>query len=413
MPGLYNFNLKQNPMPFNPGVSYNPAPIYQGLASGASDLANAMIQKKQEEDQMKDFAARSRSTESFLKTHASDLGLNADQVNEMIAPQLDETPRAKYLRLSDTLSNGITGITLKANAQKQMQEQQAAELDARVKNAQLAQYQQHAAQDVANRGALRNSFDPEMAATASQLLQGSKFNQMAPGARIDDPLAAYTAQGGDDPQQMQVLAQHAIANMKQNKPMPGSAGYGVKDVPGVGRMVIDTATGEPIDSGKFTKPDKTDEKPPTEAQVTFDTNLDVAMKKLDEFESTVKKYGNAESGMGNADAHAKLGQLPYQLAILTAKIVDPATAAREGEVAAAQKYLLPAGWFTNNSTTLAAIDNLRNTFKQYGNARTASQQIARPQPGVAPMSAPPALAAGGLSAEAARAELARRRAGKK
>jgi hypothetical protein len=67
---------------------------------------------------------------------------------------------------------------------------------------------------------------------------------------------------------------------------------------------------------------------------------------------------------GNAEAVAKLKSLPYQIAIAYAKIVDPASVAREGEVAAAQKYLIPSGWTmtgkVSNDVTLAAIKSQRS-----------------------------------------------------
>jgi hypothetical protein len=155
------------------------------------------------------------------------------------------------------------------------------------------------------------------------------------------------------------------------KPMAGSLGTRVEAVPGVGSIVRDVATGEPLDSGKVIKPTAPAKRPP--GDVTFDMNVDVAQKKLDEFSSLVKQYGNFETIAGNAKARSALQQLPYQLAILTAKIVDPTSVAREGEVAAAQKYLLPAGFFTSNKTTLAAIDNLKNTFTQYAQARQKAE----------------------------------------
>lgn len=51
----------------------------------------------------------------------------------------------------------------------------------------------------------------------------------------------------------------------------------------------------------------------------------------------------------------------YQMAVDYAKLVDPESIAREGEVAAAQKYMLPfrnwAGLGTSNSTATSQIDN--------------------------------------------------------
>jgi hypothetical protein len=58
---------------------------------------------------------------------------------------------------------------------------------------------------------------------------------------------------------------------------------------------------------------------------------------------------------------AKMDSLIYQMAVDYAKLVDPDSVAREGEVAAAQKYMVPVrsmgGLGTKNSTASAIIDN--------------------------------------------------------
>jgi hypothetical protein len=90
-----------------------------------------------------------------------------------------------------------------------------------------------------------------------------------------------------------------------------------------------------------------------------------------QLEDTVKEYGTFEAY--DAEGSARLGQLPYQLAIAYAKIVDPSSVAREGEVTAAQKYLIPTGFFKRNDTALAAIRNLRDDLqeraKQYSRSK--------------------------------------------
>ena len=63
--------------------------------------------------------------------------------------------------------------------------------------------------------------------------------------------------------------------------------------------------------------------------------------------------------IASSEGSAKLGQLPYQMAIAYAKTVDPSSVAREGEVAAAQKYLIPLGAGTRNDTALAAAKSFR------------------------------------------------------
>ena len=103
---------------------------------------------------------------------------------------------------------------------------------------------------------------------------------------------------------------------------------------------------------------------------TFMSNATEYMQQLTDLENTVKTYGNVEvnipavSSEKSTEASAKLQQLPYKMAITYAKIVDPSSVAREGEVAAAQKYLIPAGLTVSDKVTLAAIKNQREEIKR-------------------------------------------------
>jgi hypothetical protein len=116
------------------------------------------------------------------------------------------------------------------------------------------------------------------------------------------------------------------------------------------------------------------------ADLAFESNASAALRYADEFENTVKKYGTFE--VGSPEGSAKLGQLPYQMAIAYAKIVDPSSVAREGEVAAAQKYIIPTGLLTRNDTALNAISNFRNDVlnrtSEY--SRISGRQVNIPKP---------------------------------
>ena len=103
---------------------------------------------------------------------------------------------------------------------------------------------------------------------------------------------------------------------------------------------------------------------------TFMSNATEYMQQLTDLENTVKAYGNVEvnipvvSSEKSTAASAKLQQLPYKMAITYSKIVDPSSVAREGEVAAAQKYLIPTGLTVSDKVTLAAIKNQREEIKR-------------------------------------------------
>jgi hypothetical protein len=117
----------------------------------------------------------------------------------------------------------------------------------------------------------------------------------------------------------------------------------------------------------------------TAADSTFEQNVDAFKRFANDLESTVKEYGNFESF--NPEGSAKLKNLNYQMAIAYAKLVDPNTAAREGEVEAAQKYLVPMSNFpvpalidtpvsVQNKTTLEAIKYMKGEIDK----RIASYQ---------------------------------------
>jgi len=92
-------------------------------------------------------------------------------------------------------------------------------------------------------------------------------------------------------------------------------------------------------------------------EVSFLGNSTELASQLNKFENTINEYGNFE--VLNSEGSAALQNLPYETAILYSKMVDPATAAREGEVAAFQKYGIPVGMTTRNATTLSAIREQR------------------------------------------------------
>lgn len=114
---------------------------------------------------------------------------------------------------------------------------------------------------------------------------------------------------------------------------------------------------------------------PSEGDVAFNTNVDVAIKGANRLEKVVSDIGNYESWWGDQDKKAILESEAHSLAVTYAKIVDPATAAREGEVEIAKKYAIPMGFGVKNSQTLAAIKLYKNKIQEYQDARKAAGQI--------------------------------------
>jgi hypothetical protein len=111
----------------------------------------------------------------------------------------------------------------------------------------------------------------------------------------------------------------------------------------------------------------------TQADFAFESNIREAYRMADELENTVKKYGNFESI--DPEGSATLKQIPYLFAVSLAKVLDPGSVAREGEVEAARKFAIPMGTtpvsvgFNNpvtgptTATTLAAIKSMRTRLK--------------------------------------------------
>jgi hypothetical protein len=78
----------------------------------------------------------------------------------------------------------------------------------------------------------------------------------------------------------------------------------------------------------------------------------------------IGRYGNYENSItGDPNSLAAMKQIPYLLAVSLAKVLDPGSVAREGEVAAAQKFLIPMGLLTKNSVSISAIDRLMNDLE--------------------------------------------------
>lgn len=94
----------------------------------------------------------------------------------------------------------------------------------------------------------------------------------------------------------------------------------------------------------------------------------------DKLKDLVGKYGTMEMAGPQA---AEMDSLIYQMAVDYAKMVDPDSVAREGEVSAAQKYMLPfrQGMFdkltTKNKTAEQMIDNYKQSLDERLAARRA------------------------------------------
>jgi hypothetical protein len=102
-------------------------------------------------------------------------------------------------------------------------------------------------------------------------------------------------------------------------------------------------------------PVKQPNQPLTEADKAFMSNVSEYRTSLAELNNAIDKYGTSE--FLDPKGSVLLDSIPYKVAIMYAKIVDPGSVAREGEVAAAKKYLIPLGVGVRPSVAKAAIEN--------------------------------------------------------
>lgn len=112
-------------------------------------------------------------------------------------------------------------------------------------------------------------------------------------------------------------------------------------------------------------------------ELAFETNVQMGTKLADQLAAAVEESGTWEAGniplISNKKNAAIIDAAPYQLAITYAKIVDPASVAREGEVAAAQKYMLDLGMFSSKEKALEGIENMKKTMAEYSSTRRGIQ----------------------------------------
>lgn len=98
---------------------------------------------------------------------------------------------------------------------------------------------------------------------------------------------------------------------------------------------------------------------------------------LNKLSDIVKESGTFELF---GDEGTKMDSLIYQTAVDYAKLVDPDSVAREGEVAAAQKYMLPIrqnmGLSTRNKTAQSLIEDYKKSLDERMQARQSAKGAA-------------------------------------
>jgi hypothetical protein len=108
-----------------------------------------------------------------------------------------------------------------------------------------------------------------------------------------------------------------------------------------------------------------------DADKAFYVNAHSAARDVEELKKAINQAGNVEINyVGDPKVRAILKGRALDLAIAYAKIVDPGSAAREGEVETAMKLGFPMGMLEGNETSIAGLDNILQMIREKGNARS-------------------------------------------
>lgn len=153
-------------------------------------------------------------------------------------------------------------------------------------------------------------------------------------------------------------------------------------------MTVDTVDGKgnpvtkivpKVAGAEYAKPNKsgTEGGQKTPAQVKSDNETNYRYTALKQnavkLKDLVKKVGTMEVAGPEA---SDMDKAIYEMALDYAKLVDPDSVAREGEVAAAKKYMLPfrdyGGATTRNETALEQIDNYVDSLDKRLEARASA-----------------------------------------
>jgi hypothetical protein len=290
-------------MPYNPGVSDRRGEIFASSITFAEDL------RRMDENERKRRTAAGQ-VQGMLAANP--------QLAQMADPALMQKLGMGKANLNDTLQ--LLGTL--STVQQQEQEKQQAKLREVQMQAAMMQQQAHQQQILASQRAQQGEQD--LNARLDQMLSGSNTNgvltpqaQAAMAQLAQSPAGQLRKQGVRmTPDMMSDLARAEIAHApKAAPPMPGSAGYKTKEFGELGTMVIDVATGKPVDSGSLVRPHekKSDEKSLTATEIQQLSSLQQAGRDLAMLEERFASYKDPNWGgpiAGPAKALLGMGTNP-------------------------------------------------------------------------------------------------------
>jgi hypothetical protein len=246
-------------------------------------LAQYAEQHQKQQEENKALASQAKALETLLPSYARKAGVTDEEIQRFLAPNADETPRGRVARLQASIE-GIVG-------QAALQSRQLNDELVRTNTAGAQQTQRIAADDrrdqVAQRGRVRSIYggQPSPQEIEAMLQTGSRFQDLGPGAPPPDAAAGaqrMLAAGVDDPRLLAAV-DRILQNEQFNprvvdlgngvtammtsprsavpinrgtapKSVPGQGGVKTIELPGVGTMVVDATTGEPIAGNRIVRP---------------------------------------------------------------------------------------------------------------------------------------------------------------
>jgi hypothetical protein len=273
-------------MPYNPGVSDRRGEIFASSITFAEDL------RRMDENERKRRTAAGQ-VQGMLAANP-ELAQKAD-------PALMQKLGMGKANLNDTLQ--LLGTL--STVQQQEQEKQQAKLRDVQMHAAMMQQQAHQQQILASQRSQQGEQD--LNNRLDQMLSGSNTNgvltpqaQAAMAQLAQSPAGQLRKQGVRmTPDMMADLARAEMAHApKAAAPMPGSAGYKKQDFGELGTMVVDVATGKPVDSGSLVRPHekKSDEKALTATEIQQLSSLQQAGRDLAMLEQRFESYKDPNWG---------------------------------------------------------------------------------------------------------------------
>ena len=246
--------------------------------------------------------------------------------------------------MADRVSYGpFTLYESEAYKKQKELEQRAREMQVRKLEQEINPQAQIEQQTKLAEAAAAQGFNPEATPAAQavgQRIYGQAVGmQKVPGTTLEVPV-------GTPPSMVGSLLQNSVSNIKEL------------------RMMADMSQ-DPVDKKIYSNLADSAEKglnakakDLSAADLSFEQNAVSAMRYADQFENLIDKYGTFE--LYSPQGSALLKQIPQQMAISYAKLVDPSSVAREGEVEMMKQTIVPLGLFTRNETAKQAIQNFRN-----------------------------------------------------